>query len=808
MSQKKKSDNDDIKEDIIIIKKERKYSPNNSNRITERIIQYFEDPKDAKALAEIKRLSNRAKLRSSKNIPKILTDLEDPDLIENTERNRILFKEPKNERAIKLDNSAKKNNRNENKKERQAFVRRTFQFPTQTYIPRNKNMSLFDEIKVKLNDPYKKINNDNELKFDLDIYEERPAIKEEISKEIKEEIIPKFKDENKDINKEDGKGKDKDDKPKMKIIKIKSTYNTIENKGRNHHGNLRRDKKLNTEANIKKAKFSESIKPKINYNYNTNKPEIVDIRATFNPGLTEDYKKRNNLTIENIHNKEKLVINEYQTKDKDKKNLKNYKTEYIWDKNINRLVEKRIFFDKDDKNINNSINYSNKYRNILNDEDNTLSNEKEKEKENITEVKIEPEEKPEKIKVNLKLKKVGDDSNKKSREKNIDLDIDLIPKDKNDNNEVKKIEIRKRLGDSQLIYKKIEKEKKDEPNKEQNLNKTFNININNTENPNKELNRSHRYHRRVGNYNTENKEPEKPIEKEIVIEQRTVIKPVEEIQEPKKEEEKPIIKEKKQIIEEDTKPINKIYRRRQYYLNKQKDKNNDIKEKEPEEAKKHERNLTEIENNEPKYKKKPLYEPLEEKPTVVYTKKIIVEEKKPVKDTDVGAPEKKFEKYKEKEMPYNKYRKKNIRINMMSENFNDEKDNNKNKNRNNLYSNYLKNAKKPNDKKIYKQARTDSELIEDLEKIENYNINTYLKDDLLQIYDSINEEFSDFKKDIFYTNINSFEINMGEFDKKNIPYFKRPTKADDLCKGRVTTDDMYQKYSKNAKRFEREKKYK
>ena len=108
MSQQKKLDSDDIYGDIHIIKKERKYSPNNSNRIVERIIQYFEDPKDAKALAEIKRLSNRAKLRSSKDIPRFMKDLNDPDLALNTETNRIMFKEPKNERAIKLDNSAKK----------------------------------------------------------------------------------------------------------------------------------------------------------------------------------------------------------------------------------------------------------------------------------------------------------------------------------------------------------------------------------------------------------------------------------------------------------------------------------------------------------------------------------------------------------------------------------------------------------------------------------------------------------------------------------------------------------------------------
>ena len=143
----------------------------------------------------------------------------------------------------------------------------------------------------------------------------------------------------------------------------------------------------------------------------------------------------------------------------------------------------------------------------------------------------------------------------------------------------------------------------------------------------------------------------------------------------------------------------------------------------------------------------------------------------------------------------------------MSENFDDDQD--KYKIKNNPYSNYLKNSKKPkNDSNIYKQVRTDSELIDDLEKIENYNVSTYLKNDLLQIYDSINQEFSDFKNDIFYTNINSFEINMGEFDKKQIPIYKKTKKADDLCRGRVTTDDMYKKYSKKAKRFEREKKYK
>ena len=143
---------------------------------------------------------------------------------------------------------------------------------------------------------------------------------------------------------------------------------------------------------------------------------------------------------------------------------------------------------------------------------------------------------------------------------------------------------------------------------------------------------------------------------------------------------------------------------------------------------------------------------------------------------------------------------------MKSENFDEENNFDNNKIKNNPYRNYLKATKKPF-KRFNKKFKNDSDLIEDLEKIENYNVNTYLKNDLLQIYDSINQEFSDFKNDIFYSNINSFEVKMGEFDKKEVPYFKKNPKVDDLCKGRVTTEDMYKKYSENAKKFKREQKY-
>ena len=903
---------------------EKKFKDTNNNqnigdaKITKRIIQYFEDPKDSDALAEIKRLSSSAKKKSSKNVKRNLNDFNDNDInvINNTERNRLMFKDIKEENEKLNVLKPKKNYEQAN------FVRRTFQFPTQTYIPRNKNMSLYDEIKLMTkenpNNQYNETNDDDdEFNLNLDnikIYEDRNEVKENNLNDIKKKEKEK---ENKNIN-----------------------HNTSDNKkaNANNQSNLRRHKKLNTEIEGpgKKLKFADDIKPR--YSHFDNRKIMNNLRYTYNPpDLLEEFKKKNNAVIENLHNKEKIVINEYQTKDKDKPKSNNYKTEYIWDKTINRLVEKRIYFDENQ---------------------NIKENDKDiKSKEN------EPEEKNIKIKVNLKYGNRNEDDNNK--EDNKDLD---------ETKDVNKIEIRKRLGNSAIIKNEKKEinpheEKDDKVKEEEKVIKTKKI-----EKPDKELNRSQRFQCRFPNYNTENTAEEKlkvrPEKEEIIIEKRTIItvenknedkiekkeknnlqQPKEEIiiekravvnvddknkdkidkedqkeNEPSKEEiiiekrievnveddnkdkidkkeqkeiEKPkeeIIIEKRIIVNEDDKsdrkdqkeneppkeeiiiekrtvikendenkdkvdekdqnkieppkeditiekrkiikidnekkdkiidkikekemepkkeeinnetkkPSHRFYNRRQFYIRAKENKEKE-KEKEPERIPA--KNLTEIED-EPKYKKKQKYEPIkEEQPKIIYTKKVIIEDKK---ITNEPVEEKKVEKYREKEIkprinPYSHYKRKNIRINMKSDNFNDEKDINDQKIKNNPYSNYMKTSKKANDKKMFRQMRADSDIIDDLEKIENYNVSTYLKNDLLQIYDSINEEFSDFKNDIFYTNINSFEIKMGEFDKKEIPYLKRVKKVDDLCRGRVTTEDMYKKYSKNARRFGRAKYYK
>ena len=94
--------------------KKRNYSPDNKDTISQRIVQYCDDPKDSDALAEIKKLSQNAK---NQNIQ---------------EKNRFVFK----------------NTDNDNKQ----FVRRKHQFKTQKYIPNKNNDNLIDEIKTRMNE--------------------------------------------------------------------------------------------------------------------------------------------------------------------------------------------------------------------------------------------------------------------------------------------------------------------------------------------------------------------------------------------------------------------------------------------------------------------------------------------------------------------------------------------------------------------------------------------------------------------------------------------------------------------------------
>ena len=127
--------------------KRRNYSPDNKDKISQRIIQYCDDPKDSDALAEIKKLSQNAKNQN------------------NQEKNRFVFR----------------NNDNDNKQ----FVRRKHQFKTQKYVPNKNNDNLIDEIKTRMNEGKK---DEDENNYDRKEYFEH---KEEIHVNLKVETDKK-----------------------------------------------------------------------------------------------------------------------------------------------------------------------------------------------------------------------------------------------------------------------------------------------------------------------------------------------------------------------------------------------------------------------------------------------------------------------------------------------------------------------------------------------------------------------------------------------------------------------------------------
>jgi hypothetical protein len=177
--------------------KKRNYSPDNNDKISQRIIQYCDDPKDSDALAEIKKLSQNAK---NQNIP---------------EKNRFLFRK----------------NDNDNKQ----FVRRKHHFKTQKYEPNKKNDNLIDEIKTRMNEGKK---DEDENNYDRREYFEH---KEEIRVNLKVENDNKqerrrirFNNDNKneidknDNNKNNNKFPQSNLKKSDKKLEIKRNYEEIE----------------------------------------------------------------------------------------------------------------------------------------------------------------------------------------------------------------------------------------------------------------------------------------------------------------------------------------------------------------------------------------------------------------------------------------------------------------------------------------------------------------------------------------------------------------------------------------------------
>ena len=123
--------------------KEKKNTKLNENdTITHRIIQYFDDPKEARALAKIREVSQGAKMNSNESLPRINVNL---DSIEqnaprrnSAEKRKVRFREPKKNEKIKKNGKfskfSKKNEKNEEDDNTvSSFIRRRFKFNTQKH---------------------------------------------------------------------------------------------------------------------------------------------------------------------------------------------------------------------------------------------------------------------------------------------------------------------------------------------------------------------------------------------------------------------------------------------------------------------------------------------------------------------------------------------------------------------------------------------------------------------------------------------------------------------------------------------------
>ena len=582
--------------------KTRKGSSDNKEIITQRIVRYLDDPKNSKALAEVKRISNQAKKnKTSKNLIYINPD----DLSFQKEE----IKE------------------NQEKPFKSSYKRRKFQFATTVYQPRKNNMTLIDEL-----NEYKNI----KIKKNEDEYSNKLGSEDDESEDSIFDLDKNNKNkETKENNTNIIENKDNADKGRQMIME--KYGNNVPKRDRNKYS-------------------SNTFNVNESHSYNNRKKEKdFNLKMPNNVDITEEYKKNNNLIVENVNNKEKIIKNEYHNKNPEKKRMKTYKTEYFWDKMINRLVERRIYEDEkepsnkpNNKYNNNTFNPFNKYKNGFDTKEN---------ENNITKEKIE-------------------------------LNEVKQPNKKEENN---------------IIYSRKNKYMP-------HLYTTNTLKINN------------KYVLNNDKENDDNNEIEKPSYR---------------------------IYQKRQIKKDDEKEKNIL-------------------------------------------KKIPTHN------SNIHSGKIKIKKNEEIK-------------FKKIDQPYshdiNNTKDKKIRFNMLLERKNifkeDEELFNKNDNNNNIYSKYMKTKKTT----ITYNRANDSELIEDLQKIERYSINTYLKNDLLEIYDNINDEFKDFKKGVFNTNLNDFETKMGDFDKNKNENIKRKNKFDvnDLCKGKpVTIDDIFRKYEKRAIIIEKE----
>ena len=675
---------------------------------TKKIIQYFDDPKDSSALAKVRSISNKAANKTSTNLIHINADnVKEPPLNQNFKRRQFQFstqvyKSKKDD--VKLIDLLKEMKNEKNKEKNIIFNKKEdteseragseddenddedneFNFDNIEKQKNNDTKKDKDNIDDNINEKEKEkrsISNNNSDKknsnenYEIKIKVNKKPIIIETKKEVKKRNIIK-KNEPKEELKEE---------PKEEKVQNKNNDIKVENY-----------RKLNPQPKINRERYSSLTTNESRFSRNNDfhlkKPMDYPRFSVKYDSINEDYRKRNNLIIENVNSKEKIIKNEYRSNNKEKKYLKSYKTEYVWDKVINRLIEKRIYFDdnEENKNNNNTKDINNRYNsNTFNTFD-----------------------KPKKDFNKSYEKEIEINNNKDKKDNNIKEDnskkYKLLPRLYTENN------FKKRRN---FIDNKIEETNKNDINN--NINKP--------------------------NYR--------------IYQKRTILK---------KEEIKPNKPEKNrtEIIEkvEKTTFVKEYPRKKNELLSKRIEK------------------INEKENN-----NKPV---------------------NPIKNYNFKQEKTEKEEQKFKKIPYSQYtntKKKNIRLNMFSgedDIFKENEKELKNTNKNNIYNNYMNNKKPKITYGRKNKTKNDSDFIEDLEKIEQYSINTYLKNDLHEIYNSITEEYGDFKNNVFNTNINNVEEKVGQMDEnKDITDSNRKRlkhNVNDLIRGKTTTEDIYKKYMRRA----------
>ena len=662
--------------------------PTNDDKITKRIVQYVDDPEKSSAIAEVRRLSEKSKSR--RNSPK-----NSDEELENTEKNRLLFKNEKEEEEPF-------------KKKEPKFGRKKVHFG-------EKNNNTIDNIRIK------KLG-------DLD----------------DEDVVPK-NNTIEEIN----------PTPITHIDDYKSKKNRIdENKNDNNN--------LNVVESYRARKYKvNDNKDNNKFNRTRNANDINDYNVRYN-SVDNDSNLKNSEVIESHHNKDKIVVKEYPNKSKNKKDLKKYKTEYVWDKNINRLVEKRIYLDDEEKpnnedayedNKNEEKNdYTPKYGRKINRYENKNKDEKEKDEDKKYDLK-DNKDNEEKYKYSLpkKEKPIEEKENKEEyrpyskknkNEKVLEYKLEQIKKDKIepeklDGKDSKVVEFRKRVGNCQVIYKKEQKVIKNK-DKDTNLNKKKENyrTIDNTKTQPKESNKSNdnvRFYRKGKVYTAKEDKP-RYEQKEIIREERPKYQP-------KKANNtySEIIIEKEILGEGPMGIRSKVYKKRPSIQDQ-----DDFKIKFPKES-----------LGAKKYMKRPSYAPLEQEDFHIYTKKI--PDKKEMKEIFI---EKDYDD--SKVNPYN-YKKKNIRIHVATEKIDDFDD--RDNIENTRFQKYNKDSKNTRINKGNLTSRTERDY-DDFKKYPDK------KKIFAPSFDDINKIFGDedFRK---FPDINKYEIRREEYIEKRPVYKKK-----------------------------------